>query len=248
MKNKINIIKTSCLLGLLLLGVNPFLTAKTEKMSDSAKVAQMENWKRSPHSLLVGCGTLLAPEAHKIYTKMALGVSLTYQYDIPWQHKRTNFFVTAGAGYEGCYRDGKPYRAKNDIIYENYIYDNFHVYAGAGLKVRLAYFLDFSFSAAIDGSISREFGRYPSFYGTSIAPSIYDEEDGSYRVRRNPTMPSGIRGLFSIALAYEIKNFRISAGCQAYVGYLNDLLVFGPSEPKAMPFNSWAIFGLGYRF
>lgn len=245
MTNRSNSIQIG-LLGIFLLGLNLSWAAKPEKLPDSAKVAQMESWKRSPHNFLVGCGTLLAPEAHKIYTWMALSTSLTYQYDIPWQHKRTNFFVMTGIGYEGCYRNDKPYRAKSNIVYENYVYDNVHLYVGAGIKVRMASFLDLSFSASIDGSFSSDFGRYPSTY-ESENPGVppYDRWVG-----RVPTERAGIRGLFSIALTYEIKNFRLFAGCQAYVSYLNDLdeLYFGPKKPKAMPFNSWATFGVGYRF
>ena len=244
---KSNILRTICLLHLLLLGLNPFVMAKTEKVLDSTKVAQMERWKESPHSLFASCGTLLAAEAHKIYTKMALNASFIYQYDIPWQHKRTNFFVTSGIGYNGCRRDDKSYRAKNDMVYEEYIYDNLHFYVGAGLKVRLAYFLDLSFSAAIDGALSYELGRYPSFYWNKRYP-LYDETDGSYRLDRNPNIGYGVRGLFSIALTYEIKNFRILAGYQAYVGYLEREYNWYDPVPKAMPFNSWVIFGFGYRF
>ncbi len=248
MKNKSNILSIG-LVGFILSGVNPSLAAKNEGDFDSVKIARMEHWKQSPHTFWIGCGTLLSPESHNIYTQMALNTSMAYQYDIPWQHQRTNFFVTAGVGYEGCRRNDKPYRAKNDIVYENYIYDNFHIFLGTGLKVRLTYFLDLSFSAAIDGSFSYEIGRYPSFYGTGIQPPLYDVQAKSFRVSRNPTFRNGIQGLFSIALTYEIKNFRIFAGCQAYMGYLNDLekMRSGFDEPHAMPFRSWAVFGIGYR-
>lgn len=245
MANKSSILRTIGLSGILLLGLNSFLPAESGKVPDSTKMARMEHWKQSPHSFLMGCGTLMAPEAHKVYTKMALSASLLYHYDIPWKHRRTNFFIMTGAGYKGCRRDGRPYRAKNDIVYENYIYDNLHIYFGAGLKVRLAYFLELSFAAAIDGAVSYEFGRYPSFYGTGISYPLYDDKDGSYRINRKPAIGGGFQGLFSIFLTYEIKNFQIFAGCQAYVGYLDDL---DPIDPKAMPYNSWAIFGLGYRF
>ncbi len=244
MKNKSNTIKTTCLLGLLLLGVNPFLAAETEKEFDSTQeVAQMEYWKQSPHSMLLSCGTLMYhKEAYKIFKQMpALNFSLAYNYDIPWRYKRSNFFILAGFAYEGCRRNDKPYQAKNKMVYENYIFDDFHIFMGVGLKVRLTYFLDLSFSVALDEACSYEFGRYPSLYGKPFPADRYNY------FRRNPDIRFEFQNSFSLGLAYEIKNIRIFAGCQFNVGYeygYRDRL----NWRTGTPLTSWVVFGIGYRF
>ncbi|MBD5397118.1 hypothetical protein HDR62_03120 [bacterium] len=239
--------KKTILLGLLLFGLNPFLVAATEKGFDSVEVVRMEQWKQSPHSMLLSFGTLMYhKEAYRIFKQMpVLNFSLTYNYDIPWRHKRSNFFVLAGFAYEGCRRNDKPYQAKNKMVYENYIFDNFHISTGAGLKVRLTYFLDLSFSVALDGAYSYEFGRYPSLYGS---PFPTDRDRCNY-FRRDPHVEFELQNSFSLSLAYEIKYIRIFVGCQFYVrydvGYYRDRLNW---RTDTAPIDSWVIFGVGYRF
>ena len=247
MKNQIDNLKKLGLLGILLLGLYPIVEAKTERVSVSEKTMLMERWKESPHSMLLSCGTLMYhKEAYKIFKQMpALNFSLSYNYDIPWHHKRTNFFVKAGLSYEGCRRNDNPYQAKNGMIYENYVYNNFHVYCGMGMKIRLTYFLDLSFSAVLDGSISSEYGRYPSLYGQSFPSG----EDALHYFRLKSTAGGDLRGLLAFRLTYEIKKVLIFIGCQVYVGDESekdrDRLNWRTGEQHK---DSWAIFGLGYRF
>ncbi len=245
MKNQIDSLKKLGLSSILLLSFFPLLAAKTEKVPDSAKTMLMERWKQSPHNMLLSCCTLMYhKEAYRIFKQMpALTFSLAYIYDIPWHHNRTNFFVQTGLSYEGCRRNDRPYRAKNGMVYENYHYDNFHIYLGMGLKIRLAYFLELALSAVLDGSISSEFGRYPSLYGQSF-PS-----DVTHYFRHNPTAGGDFRGLLAFRLTYEIKKILISVGCQVYVGdestkSLDRLNWRTGGQPK----DAWAIFGIGYRF
>lgn len=246
-----NIIKRLYLIGYFALGMNVLLMAGTENEHGVYEKSGMERWKQSPHSMSLSGGALLAPESYKLFTKMpALNFSLAYNYDIPWHHKRTNFFVTAGMAYEGCRRDDKPYQAKNGLMYERFRHDSYHIDFGAGLNIRLAYFLELSFTAAIDVSLSFERWRYPSFYGVS-APPADDFFTDTYYAEMGPKFGGGMRGLFSVYLTYEVKRIRIFAGCRVYVGHSNNLssaFDYNADNPKGQPYNSWAVLGVGYRF
>lgn len=239
------------MIGSLLLGLNVMAIAGTDNERNTYEKAGMERWKQSPHSMSLSCGTLLAPESYKLFTKMpALNFSLAYNYDIPWLHKRTNFFVTAGIAYEGCRRDDKPWQDKNGLMYEKFRHDSYHINFGAGLNIRLAYFLELSFTAAIDVSLSFERWRYPSFYGVGYPPAD-DFYNDTYYADIGPKMGGGMRGLFSLFLTYEVKRIRIFAGFKAYAGYSNNLSYafdYDADSPKGQPYNSWAVLGVGYRF
>lgn len=246
------------LLLLLLVGMAARVSAGEPRGLDTIRFAKMEQWRQSPHALQLRCGTLMYhKEAYKIFTKMpALNFSLTYTYDISWQHRRTNFFVLGGLAYEGCRRDDEPYRAKNRVVYEDYVYNQYHLDFGAGLRVRLAPCLDLDFSVAFDGSMSFEYVRYPSFYGKEVLP---EGRDGSIYMGRQD-FGLYVRGLFAMNLTYEIKRIRISIGCQVYVGdlmsmdnlalYDEDLaLEWGKLNWRnGQPKNSWVTLGIGYRF
>lgn len=237
-------------LGLVLLSLNVAVAARPKQNFDSTEYAWREHLKHSPHSVQVSFATLMYnKETYKIFTKMPLlNFSATYMFDIPWWHKRTNFFVLAGLGYEGCRRDDVLYKASNNVYYETYSYNQFHTYFGVGLRIHLLKSLDLSLSSAVDASVGYERGRYESFFGKERPNTSTD-----YFISRLRDYHSDAHGLLSLSLTYEIKRIRISAGCQMYIG-ANEFGGYNAYNNTAhwkdadQPSRSWATLGVGYRF
>ena len=233
-------------------GLNTDLTAQSALSDNATKHTQVEKTSSS-HSLHLGYCLPMYQDAYKIFTKMPLThLTLTYKYDIPWRYERTNLFVLTGGGYSGGRREKGLYKASNDMVFERYFYDQFHLYSGIGVNVKLPYSLNLSFSTAIDASIFYEVGSYPSYYNK-------DEKDimeGSY-VNRAPSAGLGVKCRTALFLTYEIRNILVSAGCQAYFGSPDDLLNsiyffedYNASWRENVGFPSclWATLGVGYRF
>ena len=238
MKNRVIIV----VLGFVVLSLSTVFAARPKQNLDSTEYAWRGHLKSSPHSVQINCATLMYhKEAYKIFNKMpALNFSATYMFDIPWWHKRTNFFVLAGLGYQGCRRDGEPYETADETaVYWKYVYDQYQIYLGMGLRIHLVESLDLSLSAAIDGSYNTERGRMMKGYTL----------DGYYfyipRIK-NSRWGLGTQAVFNMNLTYEIKNILISAGCQLYLG--SDRKNGRYWKSSDYPHRSWATLGVGYRF
>ena len=227
--------------GLVLPSMNIAMAARPKRNLDSTEYVWREHIKLSPHSVQISCATLMYhTEAYQIFTKMpALNFSASYIFDIPWWHKRTNFFIQTGLGYEGCRRDDVLYKAVNDVYYEFYVYNQYHVYFGVGLRIHLIQALDLSLSSVFDVSLGNERGRYESFFGK--------ERPEGYFYSRLREHYSGAQGLLALNLNYEIKRIRISVGCQVYLGS-DGFDRTTHWKNAAQPYRSWATLGVGYRF
>ena len=223
---------------LVLSSLNVAVEAREKQNFDSTEYVWREHLKSSPHSVQISCATLMYyKEAYKMFNKMPpLNFSATYMFDIPWWHKRTNFFILSGIGYEGCRRKGSPYQAEKGVFYGKYRYNQYHIFFGTGLRIHLAESLDLALSAAVNGSFATEIGRFLSMPDNNAGFYVPHDRYGL-----------GMQGLFKMNLTYEIKRICISAGCQVYLGS-NRHAETEYWKTIYHPYRSWATLGVGYRF
>lgn len=198
---------------LLVMGMVQFgLCAQDRYIADSVKKEALPDSKKSSHRLFLGYGINCSSETYKVFNRIPpLDFSLDYTYDIPWKHKRVNFFAVGGVGFSTCRRNGKLYLSGSyrNTAYEKYDAYSCRIYLGLGIKVKLAYFLNVSvFYAGGYGYRKVETEYSDGMYTTNIM-FIPSHERHQYR------------GVLSARLTGEVKKVQIFAGYEClFPGHL----------------------------
>lgn len=181
--------------------------------SDSAKVKYIHGFQgrwqqRKGHSLYFDYGYQTGALAYRSYrdymTYKPIRFDLSYQYDIPWNPKRINFYAHAGLGYRQLKTDYKPlyvyYQGPLVILPE--FEKGVVAYAGIGMKIHCTDWLHLAFSEALN--VMHEVG-HGDYAGEGIHATI------------PPGWKHTLVGLqSSFRLVGQVKGFSI------YVGYRLD--------------------------
>lgn len=205
MKNNISINRWSIrLLGFLccviLVGKADLWAAKPHRQVDTTKLFRMAAWKERPHSIQLNLGTgysIFYSYNHKPWARFALD----YNFDLPWKHIRTNFFVVGNIAYEGNLYNNRQHRSV----------DRFHISAGVGYNIHLTHYLNLSFLYA------------PGFlYENRVQCSDETVSTGNHWYK-HWEITYAYCALFAIRLTGEVKNVRIGIGLENphYLFFLN---------------------------
>ncbi len=177
-----------------------------------------------------------------ILTYKPIRFDLTYQYDIPWNPKRINFYAHAGFGYRQLKTDYKSYYMywyQGSLFLLPEFEEGVVAYAGIGMKIHCTDWLHLSFSEAFN--VMHEVG-HGDFIGEGTYPGI------------QPGWKHTLVGLQStFRIVGQIKGFSIYAGYR-----LDHWLKTFPNTLK-WPFSltqtdkngkyeGYLTFGIGYTF